>query len=132
MDLREARRALKTGEEADGLLIVDVKKGSPAAEAGLHPYTRTAHNVVTGAAVAAAMFFPPAILIIPAIDYAQFGESYDMIIGVDGSRVTNFLDFQDKTRDMQPGQLVYLSIVRNGKRVQLSVPVPGNLSQATY
>ena len=38
MKLREARRSLKTGEEADGLLITTVEKGSPAAAAGLHPY----------------------------------------------------------------------------------------------
>jgi S1-C subfamily serine protease len=132
MELREARRTLKSGEEADGLLVMEVKKGSAAATAGLHPYTRTTHNVITGAAMAAAMVFPPAILIVPALDYTQIGESYDLIIGVDGSRVTNFLDFQDKMRDIQPGELIYFSIVRNGQRIQISVPVPPNLAQVTY
>jgi hypothetical protein len=132
LQLREARRTLKTGEEVDGLLVTEVKKGSAAAGAGLHPYKRTTHNVITGAAVAAAMVFPPAILIIPVLDYSQIGESYDLIIGVDGSRVTNFLDFQDKTRDVQPGELIYFSIVRDGKRLQISVPVPSNLTQLAY
>ncbi len=124
LELQEARRKLSNGEEADGLLIVNVAKGSPAATAGLHGYQRTAHNVMTGAALAAAMIFPPAILAVPLIDYSQVGESYDMIIGIDGSRVSNFLDFQDRMHDLRPGEIVYLSVVHNGKREQIKVYVP--------
>ncbi len=124
VELREARRKLSTGEEADGLLIVDVVKGSPAYNAGLHAYTRATHNVMTGAALAASMIFPPAILVVPLIDYAEVGESYDMIIGVDGARVSNYLDFEDRLHDLRPGEIVYLSVVRNGKRLQIKVFVP--------
>jgi len=124
VELQEARRKLSSGEEADGLLIVTVAKGSPAATAGLHGYQRTAHNVMTGAALAAAIIFPPAILAVPLIDYTQVGESYDMIIGIDGSRVSNFLDFQDRMHDLRPGEIVYLSVVHNGKREQIRVLVP--------
>jgi PDZ domain len=132
VDLREARRRLDSGEEADGLLVMDVASGSPAARAGLHGFHRTTHNVLTGAALAAAMVFPPAILVIPALDYAQVGESYDMIIGVDGVRVTNLLDFQDRMRDLQPGELVYLSVVRDGKRIQFRIPVPPGMLNTNY
>ncbi|HUA35018.1 MAG TPA: PDZ domain-containing protein [Candidatus Binataceae bacterium] len=131
-ELREARRKLSSGEEADGLLIIDVKQGSPAAQVGLKPYKHGAHDVLTGAAIAGALFFPPAIALVPVLDFTQFGESYDMIIGVDGSRVSNFLDFEDRTHDLQPGEIVYLSVVRNGKRLQVSVPVPPNISSLTY
>jgi hypothetical protein len=124
LELREARRKLDNGEEADGLLIVDVAKGSPAADAGLHAYKHTTHNVMTGVALAASMVFPPAILAVPLIDYAQVGESYDMIIGVDGTRVTNFLDFEDRMHYVRPGEIVYLSVVRDGKREQIKVLVP--------
>ena len=34
-------------------------------------------------------------------------------------------------RDLQPGEVIYLSVVRNGKRVQVMVPVPASISQAT-
>ena len=71
------------------------------------------------------------VIVIPAIDYMQVGESYDLIIGVDGSRVTNFLDFQDRMRDLQPGEIVYLSVVRNGKRLQVTLPVTASTLQAT-
>ncbi len=132
MQLREARRTLKSGEEADGLLITTVEKGGPAATAGLHPYSHIVHDALTGAAMAGAMlpFGQAAILLIPVLDVMQVGESYDMIIGVDGSRVTNFLDFQDRLHDLQPGEIVYLSVVRNGKRLQVTLPVTANTLQA--
>jgi hypothetical protein len=124
VELEESRRRLSDGEEADGLLVLEVAKDSPAAKAGLHAYTHTARSVMTGAAIVAAMFFPPAIMAVPLLDYTQAGESYDMIIGVDGIRVTNFLDFEDRMHDLRPGEIVYLSVVRNGKREQIRVYVP--------
>ena len=134
MELLEDRRTLSSGQEADGLLVIAVAKNSPAADAGLHAYSNAKHNMITGVAMAGAMFFPPAILLIPALDYTAIGQSYDLIIGVDGSRVRNFLDFQDRTRNIQPGETIYLSVVRDGKRLQLSVQLPAappNMTQAT-
>jgi S1-C subfamily serine protease len=32
--------------------------------------------------------------------------------------VSNFLDLYDGMRDTQPGEIVYLNILRNGRRVQ--------------
>ena len=55
---------------------------------------------------------------------AQVGESYDLIIAVDGWRVTNFFDFEERMRNIQPGELVYLSVVRNGKRIA-AITEPG-------
>lgn len=123
IEVREDRRKLNSGEVADGLLIVDVRKGSAAASAGLHAYRRTTRDILEGAAIVASLVFAPAVLAVPILDQVKIGESYDMIIGVDGTRVTNFLDFADRMRDVQPGQIVYLSIVRNGKRVQVPVHV---------
>jgi len=132
MQLREAKRSLKSGEEADGLLITGVQKGSPAAAAGLRPYSHAVHDAIAAAAIVGALFSGGlSVVVIPALDYMQVGESYDMIIGVDGSRVTNFLDFQDRMRDLQPGELVYLSVVRDGRRLQLTLPVTANTLQAT-
>jgi PDZ domain-containing protein len=131
MQLREAKRELKSGEDADGLLITAVDKGSPAAAAGLHPYNHKVHDAIAAAAMVGAVFSGGlSVVVIPALDYMQVGESYDMIIGVDGSRVTNFLDFQDRMRDLQPGEIVYLSVLRNGKRIQVTLPVTAATVQA--
>jgi len=133
MQLREAKRTLKSGEDADGLLITAVAKGSPAAVAGLHPYSHAVHDALAGVAMVGAMVpgGQPAILLIPVLDIFQIGESYDMIIGVDGSRVTNFLDFQDRMRDLQPGEIIYLSVLRNGRRLQVTIPITAATLQAT-
>lgn len=123
MQLREDRRKLNSGEVATGLLVVGIEQHSAAAIAGLHALNHTAHDVVNGLAVAASLFFPPAVLAIPIAEQVSLGESYDLIIGVDGTRVTNYLDFEDRLRDLQPGEIVYLSIVRDGRRLQLPVHV---------
>ena len=54
-----------------------------------------------------------------------------MIIGVDGSRVRNYLDFMHRTRDLQSGEIIYLSVMRDGKRIQVTVSVPADVSQLT-
>jgi S1-C subfamily serine protease len=129
IDVRADQRNLKSGEAQTGLLVVAVESDGPAAKAGLrstHHRVRTALEV---ASVAGAFFFPPAMILAPLIESTQAGESYDLIVGVDGKRVTDPLDFEDCLRDLQPGEIVYLSIVRNGERVQLPVPIP-KLSQS--
>lgn len=132
LELREARRTLASGEAADGLLILKVIQGSPAAMAGLHGYHQAIHSALTGAAIAAAMVFPPAILAVPVVVNAQVGENYDLIIGVDGDRVTNFLDFEDRMRDVRGGELVYFSVVRNGYRKQITVKIPKDMDNLAW
>ena len=132
IEVREDKRRLKKGGEVEGLLILDVFAGSPAARAGLHPYHRAMRDVLETAAVAGAMFMPPAVLLVPVFDQVHLGESYDLIIGVDGTRVTNLLDFEDRLRDVQAGEIVYFSIVRNGHRMQIQVPVPDNLASPNF
>lgn len=131
-EVREDKRRLKTGGEAQGLLVIEVLAGSPAARAGLHSYHQAVRNVLETAAVAGAMFFPPAVLLVPIVDQVRIGESYDLIIGVDGARVTNFLDFQDRLHEVQAGEIVYLSVVRNGERKQIQVPVPADFAGPTF
>lgn len=127
----QARMPLSDGQIAQGLLILDVKKGSPAAKAGLEGYHQAVQSVLTGATVVAAMIFPPAILALPVIDYTGVGQSYEIIIGVDGIRVTNFMDFDDQVSKAKPGEIVYLTVIRNGRRLQITVPIPLATQAAT-
>ena len=124
VELEEGARRGRNGHEVDGLLVVALQPGSPADRAGVQAGHRAAHDVVEGAAVAASLVFPPAVLAVPVIETMQLGENYDLIIGVDGNRVTNFMDFQDQLRDALPGETVYLNILRNGKRLQVPVTMP--------
>jgi len=134
-EVRESRCRLKSGEQADGLLVVTVYKDSPAAKAGLQSYKGTKQHVLQAVAIGAGMAFPPAMLLtmvaLPMIEYTEMGKSYDMIIGVDGTRVNNFFDFEERMRNVQPGELVYLNLVRNGKRIQIAVPVPALSTSAS-
>jgi hypothetical protein len=128
VEVRESRCRLKTGEELSGLLILKVEKDSPAGRAGLRPYKAATRHVLQAIAIGATVAFPPAflatIIALPMIDYTEAGQSYDMIIGLDGARVNRFDDFEARMRDAQPGELVYFNVVRNGKRIQLPVPIP--------
>ncbi|HVB81896.1 MAG TPA: PDZ domain-containing protein [Candidatus Binataceae bacterium] len=124
VELQEGARRTKSGREVDGLLVVALEPGGPAEHAGVQAGHREAHDVLEGAAVAASLVFPPAVLAVPVIETIQLGENYDLIIGVDGNRVTNFMDFQDQLRDAQPGETVYLNILRSGKRLQVPVEMP--------
>ncbi len=125
MVVREAHRKIDGGGEVAGLLVVSVMPGSPCAAAGLQGIRSGAHSVLEGAAVAASLFFPPAIMAVALVDGSRVGESYDMVIAVDSVRVTNFLDFNDRMRQVQPGDIIYLTVVRNGHREQVQVKVPG-------
>lgn len=124
VDLREDHRKLDSGEVATGLLVVGVESGSPAAKAGLHAFSDMTRTVLTGAAVAGLMFFPPAALLVPIVQSVPLGESYDLIIAVDGWRVMNYVEFSERLHDLQPGEIVYLSVIRNGRRQQIPVQVP--------
>lgn len=132
IQVREERRSLKSGGEANGLLIISVVEGSPAAQAGLHAYRHTASDLLQVGSVVASIVFPPAILAVPVFEEVHIGDSYDLIIGVDGNRVTNFLDFEDTMREVRPGEIVYLSVVRDGSRMQIPVHVPTTFSPPVF
>ncbi len=127
IDVRLDERKLKSGENISGLLIVAVDPGSPAATAGLEGFQHKITSAVETVAMAAAMVFPlaaPAAMLVPMLESSHVGEHYDLIVAVDGYRVRNLLDLQDAVRDVQPGQTIYLSIVRDGKRLPVAVKLP--------
>lgn len=121
IDLRvETRTAEK---EIQGLLVVDIQPGSPGAAAGLHPYRQPIRDVLNGVAMLGVMMFPPAIIVAPLVGSVPLHESYDLIIGIDGVRVTGFQDFYERVRDTLPGEVVYLNVLRNGQRVQVPLQI---------
>jgi S1-C subfamily serine protease len=131
LELREEQRKLKSGAPTNGLLIVGVFKGSPAAEAGLKGVQETPQQILRGLAVAGSIVFPPAIIVLPIAASIPIGRDGDLIIAVDGARITNVLGFEDEIRDVKPGEIVYLTVVRAGARMQVQVVVPAIAQQTT-
>ena len=124
VEVRLDRRKLKSGEMVSGLLVLGVSPGSPAAVAGLQGFSHKITSAVETVAMAAAMVLPvaaPAAMIVPVLESSHVGEHYDLIVAIDGNRVTNLVDLQDAVRDAQPGETTYLSIIRDGKRLQVPV-----------
>jgi S1-C subfamily serine protease len=130
MTLREDRGELKSGESATGLLIVALKKGSPAAIAGLAALQETPKKVLSVVVIGGSMLFPPAMILLPLANSLPIGRSGDLIIAADGSRVSNLLDFENQIRDAKPGEIVYLTIVRAGMRKQVAVSIPAEEPEA--
>jgi S1-C subfamily serine protease len=124
LELRDDQRKLKSGAFANGLLIVAVAKGGPAANAGLEALQEMPKQVLAGLAVTGSIVFPPAIILLPVLASLPIGRDGDLIIAVDGSRVSNVLDFEDDIRGAQPGEIVYLTILRAGARLQVRVLIP--------
>ena len=119
-------------ERVCGLAVLDVKRNSPAALAGIKPYRAVGRDLLDGASVAAAFFFPPAIVAVGIISQTHVGESFDLIIGVDGQRTRHLLDFEDLTANDKPGEVIYLTIIRHGKRMQVPVHLPASYSAYSY
>jgi hypothetical protein len=130
VELREDCSRLKSHEKVCGLAVLEVRNGSPADKAGIKRYTALTHDLLDGASVAAALVFPPAIVAVAVIDQSGIGESFDLVIGVDGRRVRHILDFQDLTANVRPGDILYLTVVRAGKRMQIPVHVPPDTTTA--
>jgi len=89
------------------------------------------HDALTGAAIAASLvpFGQAAILLIPAMDMMQVGESYDMIIAWTARESPTFSTSRIACA-ISAGRNHYLSIVRNGKRLQVTLPVTADTLQA--
>ena len=122
--LRESSRRLSSGEVVSGLVIVAVRKNSPADAAGLKAATDTVRSIMTGVAIAGAMVFPPAFVMLPLVQASHIGVHYEMVIGVDGDRVNDIIDFNEHMRYLKPGDTVYLNVVRDGERLQVPVVLP--------
>jgi hypothetical protein len=131
MVVREDHRGVNGSGEVAGLLVVEVLPGTPAAYAGLRGERMGINSALSGVAFAVSLFFPPAMLAAAAVSGTRVGESYDLIIGLDGERITNYLDFSRRMNLARAGELVYLSVSRNGKRMQIPVRVPV-FSAATF
>ena len=82
----------------DGVSIIKVLANSPAALAGLRERRE--------------------IILVKGAVHRVF---YDLIIAVDGERVRDIMDVDDRLRNLQPSTVLYFTIVRDGQRLQIPV-----------
>jgi S1-C subfamily serine protease len=101
-----------------------MESNGPAANAGLKALQEMPKQMLAGLVVAGSMMFPPAIILVSVLTLLPIGPEGDLIIAVDGLRVKSFLDFENRIHDVQPGEIVYLTIVRRGARIQVPVGIP--------
>jgi hypothetical protein len=66
--------------------------------------------------LAASMLFPPAIIGLAVLECSGTYESKQFIIAIDGVRIRDVYDFAEALNAVEPGELVYLTLVSNGKR----------------
>ena len=118
---------LTKGPLACGLAVLEIRPGSPAALAGLRPYSGLVHTLLGASIVGAGMAFPPAIAALGLVEQSHVGEKYDLIIAVDGVRIRTISDFQNAVPEIRVGDVLYLTVIRQGKRLQIPMRI-----QSTY
>jgi S1-C subfamily serine protease len=88
-----------------GLQVVKLNKNGPAEKAGLQGWKTTRHRVAGS----------------PLVIERQDASGADVIVGLDGKPVESAAAFLDKIEEHQPGEQVVLTIVRQGRQVQIPV-----------
>ena len=96
--VRDGQAKLFDGHEVSGAEVIDVTPAGPAALAGIQPAARAAKAVLA----------------------AFIGKS-DVIFAADGERIRNTLDLADRVQSLAPGEWIYLTMARRGRRVQICV-----------
>src|SRR5579862_7663199 len=126
-----AKTKMASGGEVLGLAVTKVDSTSPAEDAGiLGQRTNPGHIaekigagvVLTGAA----LIFPPAAIGLVFINKMGSNQKYDLIVAVDSERTRSLFDLETSLRLAQPGQIVYLTVVRDGRPLQFRITVPSS------
>jgi hypothetical protein len=127
---------LESGEQLSGLKVLSVDQRGAGYDAGIRGRQirvgKAAEEVgATVLVVGAAAFFPPAIFGVPFLMQMQSPRSYDVLVAVDGQRVQDVNELESSLREAKPGETIYVTIIRNGHRIQLRVPMPGVVSASS-
>ena len=119
---------LTRGPSVTGIKVISVDPDGPAAIAGLQSERMIARTALTAALAVGGMVFPPAMFVAILVSQGDVGESHDLIIAVDGERTRSIVDLQDALGRAHDGEIVYLVVVRAGRRQCVAVRLPGKLA----
>jgi len=98
---------VRVKEMDKGLQIVDLNKGGPAEKAGLQGWKAVRKRVNRGPLTYDVERYDPS--------------TADIIVAIDGQPVESAATFVDKMDDHQPGERVMLTILRQGRQMQVPV-----------
>ncbi len=128
---------LASGQILSGLAVTSVDQSGPAYDAGIraqHLQMKKAAAQIGAAAlcVGAAAFFPPALIGIPLVTRTMGSpRAYDVIVAIDAERIRDVSELENSLRYVKAGETIYVTIIRDGQRVQLRVPMPAVASAPT-
>ena len=115
-----------------GLEVVSVDRGSPAAKAGLKGRSQMTSMGETGA-TASTLMPPLNLIVMPLLKKSgSLGQSGDLIVAIDDKRVETPSALQDELEGLKPGDTIYLTVTRtgaNGKSETVKLPVKLAASQ---
>ena len=112
VSVRDGRAKLIEGQELSGAEVIEVAAESPAAAAGIRSVRTAVRTIIV-----------PGILLLQTVDQGFMFDNGDVIFAADGERVRNTLDLVDRVAGLARGARLYLTIARQGRRVQSCVVV---------
>ena len=116
--------SLKDGHEVSGVEVLSTIPSGPGAVAGLQGRREGIQAALTVGIMAGALFFPPAMLGVVALQQSGIGQSHELIIAIDGKRTRDITDFGEAIEKAEAGEFVYLTVLSHGEREQLRVELP--------
>jgi hypothetical protein len=124
IEVNDGVARLKDGHPVSGVEIIKIVPNGAAAAAGLHGRHEGAQVALTIGLLAGAVFFPPAMLGMMALQQSGLGSSHELIIAVDAQRTRDVADLGDALTKAHAGEIVYLTVVSGGEREQIPVELP--------
>ena len=119
---------LASGQVLSGLVVTSVDKWGIGYAGGirgehLQMARASAQLGMIVLVVGATAVFPPAMLGLPLLAKLPSPKSSDVIVAVDAERIRDVSEFANYLRHTKAGEILYLTIIRDGRRVQLRVPI---------
>jgi S1-C subfamily serine protease len=127
--VRNGLGKLASGQQLRGLGVTAVKGGGPADAAGVCGERGALRAVLVGTLFASSLVFPPALFGVVVVEQSGLGQPRDLIIAVDGARTRDIVEVENAIGKADAGEIVYLTIIRDGRRQQFRVKIVGDSGQ---